>query len=99
MKRVLFVWLALFTTIVLASAEGLRFEVSYPASLRREPVDGRLLLMLSREGGEEPRFQIDTSLDTQQVFGTDVEGLAPGAVAALDPSALGYPVASLNDVP
>jgi Putative esterase len=87
------------SSLVRAAPEPLRFEVSYPASLRREPVDGRLLILLSTDGSEEPRFQVDTSLDTQQFFGTDVDGLAPGANATLDAGALGYPVANLNDVP
>jgi hypothetical protein len=55
--------------------------------------------MLSRKKGEEPRFQIDTSLGTQQVFGIDVVGLEPGETAVLDAAAIGYPIARLEDVP
>jgi hypothetical protein len=78
---------------------ALRFEVTFPRELRSTAVDGRLLVMLSKEGGEEPRFQIDTSLETQQIFGVDVEGLEPGETAVLDESVLGYPVERLADVP
>jgi hypothetical protein len=78
---------------------GLRFEVTYPRELRSTPLDGRLLVMLSKKAGEEPRFQIDTSLGTQQVFGVDVDGLEPGETAVLDAGALGYPIARLEDVP
>ena len=55
--------------------------------------------MLSTKEGEEPRFQIDTSLETQQMFGVDVSGLEAGKAAILDGSALGYPVERLGDVP
>jgi hypothetical protein len=83
----------------LRAEAGLRFEVSYPRELRSTPLDGRLLVMLSKKPGEEPRFRIDTSLDTEQVFGVDVDGLEPGETAVLDAGALGYPIARLEDVP
>jgi hypothetical protein len=82
-----------------SATAALRFEVRYAPGLRTEPLDGRLLVMLSTEEGEEPRFQIDTSLDTQQMFGVDVNGLEAGEGAILDGSALGYPVERLRDVP
>ncbi|HEY7817328.1 MAG TPA: alpha/beta hydrolase-fold protein [Vicinamibacteria bacterium] len=81
------------------AAADLRFEVRYAAGLRTAPLDGRLLVMLSTDQGAEPRFQIDTSLDTQQMFGADVNGLEAGEAAVLDGSALGYPVERLEDVP
>jgi hypothetical protein len=93
-----FVLLAALAVASNASA-ALRFEVRYPPGLRKEPLDGRLLVMLSTNGGEEPRFQIDTSLETQQFFGVDVNGLKPGEAAVLDGSALGYPLEKLGDVP
>ncbi|HLE22021.1 MAG TPA: hypothetical protein VJB88_12980, partial [Vicinamibacteria bacterium] len=80
-------------------AESVRFEVSFPPSLHEAAVDGRVLLMLSTNGEEEPRFQIGTELDTQQVFGIDVEGLGPGEKAVIDDSTLGYPHKTLVDVP
>ena len=81
------------------AAAALKFEVRYAPGRRTEPLDGRLLVMLSTEEGEEPRFQIDTSLETQQMFGVDVNGLEAGEAAVLDGSALGYPVERLRDVP
>ncbi len=81
------------------AAAGLRFEVRYGPGLRTAPLDGRLLVMLSTEEGEEPRFQIDTSLATQQMFGVDVNGLEEGEAAILDGTAIGYPVERLADIP
>ncbi|HJS58383.1 MAG TPA: alpha/beta hydrolase-fold protein [Vicinamibacteria bacterium] len=75
------------------------FRVSYPASLGSGPFDGRLLLILSTDEKEEPRMQVsDTSLNTQQVFGIDVESWKPGETRAFDASVLGFPVESLAQV-
>jgi hypothetical protein len=76
-----------------------RFEVSFPSSSRNQPADGRLYLVLSTKTGTEPRFQIDTNLDTQQFFGVDVDGLEPGKTAVVDAGAIGYPRGGLKDVP
>ncbi|MGH9463651.1 MAG: alpha/beta hydrolase-fold protein, partial [Vicinamibacteria bacterium] len=80
-------------------APALRFEISFPGSLRSEPVDGRALLMLSTNDDAEPRFQIGTHLGTQQIFGTDADSLAPGESAVIDASSLGYPREALADIP
>ena len=81
------------------SGSPLRFEISFPQSLRAGPVDGRVLLLISTNRDREPRFQIGWNLDTQQLFGVDTEGLAPGQAAVIDSAALGYPRESLTDVP
>ena len=82
------------------AAGGPTVNVSYPASLAAGPLDGRLLLLVSTDDKEEPRLQIsDTELGTQQVFGIDVDGWKPGAVATFAPDVVGYPVASLAAVP
>ena len=82
-----------------ASADGIRFAVSFPASQGTEALDGRVLLMVSTDDGAEPRFQIGDRVDTQVVFGIDVEGLAPGADATIDGGVLGYPIDSVDDIP
>ena len=81
------------------SPKALRFEISFPASLRSSPIDGRVLVIISTKKDQEPRMQIGESLDTQQMFGVDAEGLAPGHAAVIDDSAQGYPRDSLRDVP
>ncbi|MGH9817116.1 MAG: hypothetical protein ACRD6I_13660, partial [Candidatus Acidiferrales bacterium] len=78
----------------------LRVAVSFPAELSRSPLDGRLLLLISKDDAREPRFQIsETSLASQQVFGVDVEGMKPGEEKFFDASVLGYPLESLRDLP
>lgn len=79
--------------------QGPRFTVSFPKERSAVPLDGRILLVFSTDPLAEPRMQINDSPDTQMVFGVDVDALAPGEAATVDASAVGYPVASLRDVP
>jgi hypothetical protein len=78
---------------------NLKFAVSFPEELSKEPLDGRLLLMISSDGNTEPRFQISDGPDTQLVFGIDVEGLNPGEEAVIDADVFGYPLKSISDIP
>jgi hypothetical protein len=82
-----------------AMGEELRFAVRFPAERSAKPLDGRLLLLISKDPSDEPRFQIATGPKTQVAFGIDVEGWAPGADAIFDAGAIGYPVDSLRDIP
>ena len=91
-----------------ASAQGVRptcpasklhFEVSLPAQQSSTPLDGRLYVLLSTDDKKEPRFEISDDPDTQQFFGADVEGLAPGTAAFVDSTAVGYPAESLACIP
>jgi enterochelin esterase-like enzyme len=78
---------------------GLRFAMSFPATLCQEPLDGRMILMLSTDDSAEPRYQISVSEKTQLAFGMDVEGLKPGVEVVFDAGVFGYPVKSLADLP
>ena len=97
----IFMFLALPLTgrVQNVSQASLRFSIAFPESANRGPLDGRLLLLISRNNAREPRFQISEDLSTQQVFGMDVEGLQPEAPAILDADASGYPLKSLSQVP
>ncbi|MGH9369353.1 MAG: alpha/beta hydrolase-fold protein [Thermoanaerobaculia bacterium] len=77
-----------------------KIVVHYGADKSKEPLDGRLLLLLSTDKSEEPRFQVsDTSLKSQQVFGIDVEAWKAGEEAAFPADVLGYPAENLADLP
>ena len=78
---------------------GLRFALSYPSSAGNGPFDGRMLLLISTNDRQEPRFQIREDPKTQLVFGLDVEGLAPGQKAVFDAAAFGFPLKSITDIP
>jgi Putative esterase len=76
-----------------------KFTVSFTEQQSKTPLDGRLLLLISTDGSQEPRFQINDGLKTQQVFGANVDGLKPNQKALIDASAFGYPRQSLRDIP
>jgi hypothetical protein len=82
-------------------AEGgpLRFRIRFGPEQSREPLDGRLLLLISNDASQEPRFQIGEGPKTQLVFGIDVDGLKAGEPATIDASVLGYPRDSIQEVP
>jgi len=83
-----------------ARPSGQRFEISFPKELSSAPLDGHVLLLISNNDEKEPRFQISfMPPDSQQVFGVDIDSLAPGNPAVIDASTLGYPAESLNDIP
>ena len=82
-----------------ARADDLQFDISFPASVRSEPVDGRLLLMLSTKGDREPRFQISSRINTQLVFGSDVNGLEADQKHRFPNDAVSYPPVELANVP
>jgi hypothetical protein len=86
----------LFSALALAAAAEPRFFVSLPANSK--PLDGRLLLLLSTDLKDEPRFQINDGPNSQIVFGIDVENWKPGAAQTVDAKAFGYPVRSLADL-
>jgi hypothetical protein len=104
-------WIALFVFLstLLAHANSAkpvakpatsRFEISFSKETNATPLDGHVLLLISNNGEEEPRFQITfMTAKSQQAFGVDVDALAPGATAVVDSSTVGYPAESLNDVP
>jgi len=81
------------------SGARLRFSISFPQERSRTPLDGRVLLMVSKDGTAEPRFQISDDADTQQVFGIDVVGLKAGEAAVIDGQVFGYPRASIAGIP
>jgi len=78
----------------------LKFAVSYPRELEPGPLDGRMLLMISNDDSQEPRFQISSrNADAQLIFGVDVNGLKPGDPAIIDSAVFGYPLKSISDIP
>jgi len=99
MKKLMLMVALLLVAPSSAFSQGLRFAVSFTENVGAEPLDGRLLLLLSNDPSRGPRFQISDGATTQVAFGIDVDGLAPGERAIFDGGVLGYPLDSLNDIP
>ncbi len=77
----------------------LRFGISFQKEQSQMALDGRLLLMISADESQEPRFQISDGPDSQLLFGIDVDGLEPGSETTIDSHVFGYPLESLTQIP
>ncbi|MEO0877806.1 MAG: hypothetical protein AAFY48_24655, partial [Bacteroidota bacterium] len=75
------------------------FQIKLPAELADEALDGRLLVMLSTNTENEPRFQISDGPGTQLAFGMNVENWEPGTVLEFRPDTPGYPLVSMAEIP
>ena len=91
----LIVWLALSWVSSFAQT----FSVTFPDSISKEPIDGRLLLIIATSDKTEPRFQVSDEVKTAQVFGRDVDVMRPGQQMLVDSRAFGYPIQNLSDLP
>jgi enterochelin esterase-like enzyme len=78
---------------------SLRFKVSFPATVHAGPITGRIFVAISNRETPEPRLQVGLWADTPPLFGVDVVQLKPGETALIDGTTLGFPPASLADIP
>ncbi len=78
---------------------GFEFNVSIASDLHDAELDGRLLLLISKNGETEPRFQARAGVKAIQIFGQNVDGLSNGQSISMGSQAFGYPVQNLNDLP
>jgi hypothetical protein len=94
-----YAWLVLSCSVSTAAAAqaDTKFEITVPSEVHREPITGRVYVMIARAADREPRFQIGRT--GEPFFGRDVERLQPGSVATIDATDLGWPVESLRDLP
>ena len=89
--------LLLLLTVFAANAQTV--SVTLPKSRAAQPLDGRLMLLLSTDPSAEPRTQINDTPTTQQMFGLDVDHWIPGQPVTVDSQALGYPTRVLSQMP
>ncbi len=90
-----FIILVLLLPMTLRADNAPRFSVSFPTSTRAEPISGRLIVYLVREGSSinERRPPSDAPFfdDPQPMFAIDVWQLAPEALVILDDEATSFP--------
>jgi hypothetical protein len=101
MKRTLLLLLAgglLASCLDTSTAPEIDISVSFLETVHTEPLDGRVLLLLSTNPEGEPRFQIGDGLHNQVVFGKNVDGLQPGQTIEFNADDFGYPYESLADL-
>ena len=81
-----------------AAADDSGYAVQLPSGVVKSAQQGRLLLLFSKDFSDEPRNQVDHTLQTQVAFGMDAKSWRPGATVAVAAAADGYPVARIADL-
>ncbi|MFB3813266.1 MAG: alpha/beta hydrolase-fold protein [Terriglobales bacterium] len=87
------------TAVAPAPAAAPRFEIWFAASAHAQPITGRVYVIITRRSSPEPRLQVGSWTQETPFFGADVSQLKPGEPAVIDANTLGYPLASLKDIP
>jgi hypothetical protein len=75
-----------------------RFEVTLPSTYK-QPVTGRVFVMVARSDSPEPRLQAGSWRGRTEFMGADVQQLQPGRGVSLDSSTLGYPLRNVRELP
>jgi hypothetical protein len=81
------------------SSHGLEFAIHYDQETEAGPLDGRVILILTRDNDTEPRKQVTAGIDAVPIFGLDVAGLVASEPAVIDNGVFGYPFESLDLLP
>ena len=92
--------MALAAPLLGAPALAEDFRITMPATGVDASTDGRVILVIAKDGAKEPRFQVGAAeYFSPQVLGVDASGLKPGESVTIGSNVLGFPARSLKDVP
>lgn len=98
MKKILFTFAYTFFSFYAISQ--LSFSVSVSEKFASSVKDGRMLLLLSKDGSSEPRSQVRDEVNTAQIFGTDIEEWnGKKEIMLTQTNLFGYPIQSLASIP
>jgi hypothetical protein len=81
--------------------EKASFAISFPAARSDKPLDGRIILLLSRDLTREPRSHVqpNETLASPYIFGVNVNDMAAGRAVILAEEVFGWPAAHLSMLP
>jgi hypothetical protein len=79
------------------AAEEVRVTIA--PGMPERAYDGRVLLIFSKDGRSEPRFQADRSGNSAQIFGVDANGLRAGQPVRIGGGVIGYPLNDMREIP
>ncbi len=91
--------LAAGLALLAASLTAQTVQLRYDATVASGPITGRAFVFIARTDRSEPRQQAGSKRSSEPFFGVDVHALRPGDVATIDATTLGFPVASLKQLP
>src|SRR5437763_3194857 len=91
---------ALFAGFLLAVAVNAspRIVIKLDPSTGTTPRDGRLIFIVSKDPNGEPRHQVTWGLQTQQIFGKDVDGWKPGDTLEMAADTLCDPLRTVAEI-
>src|SRR6266700_4609577 len=81
-----------------AAASSISFKITLPAG-NRQPVTGRVFVIIARADTPEPRLQVGSWRSRTELLAVDTQGLQPGQSVTLDTLALSYPLKSIREIP
>ncbi len=99
LRSALITALLLSQALCLSAQSGPRFEVVVPADAHAQPITGRVYVVLSRKESTNLLDRIGSWEQETPFFGQDVSALRPGESGVINADTLGYPLASLKDIP
>jgi hypothetical protein len=84
-----------------AAPAAAEISIAFTSAQSNVPLDGRIILLLSRDLSREPRSHVEPNepLASPFIFGQNVNGMAPGATVVVDDKAFGWPAAHLSAIP
>ena len=85
--------------IYFGTSSAQTISIEYPAKYYSEPLDGRLIILISDNNDSEMRFQLNDKPNTCQAFGMDVENWTKGTKLNFDQNSFGYPIESYAEIP
>jgi hypothetical protein len=80
-------------------AGGAMARISFGSDLSSAPLDGRVYIVFSVNQNNPRMGVVEREVQSAQVFGADIDGLAPGQSATIPLDAIGYPARTLADIP
>lgn len=80
-----------------ASAQSV--QLSFSRTVAEGPITGRAFVFFARTDKSEPRLQGGAHRGSEPFFGIDISALKPGERAVIDAQTLGFPLASLKQLP
>jgi len=77
-----------------------QFEIAFSPAVHPEPITGRVYVIVSKDGGGEPRLQTGFDIATGvPIWGKNVQALKPGDAAVIDETVFGFPLESIKKIP
>ncbi len=99
MRSVTLLFFALsFLNPLWAQSEN-QFRLTFPAAAHTGPITGRVYVIVSRKEKASLLEDVGSWQEQTAFFATDINALQPGKPATIDENAIGYPLASLKELP